>query len=50
MLLRNDYWAKGLSFSQTKDGYFYTQYMKRIKADRAKRKLESLRRDGRGWG
>jgi len=35
MLLRNDYWAKGLSFSQTKHGFFYERYMKRIKAERA---------------
>lgn len=34
MLLRNDYWAKGLSFTQTKHGYFYDQYLKRIKEDR----------------
>lgn len=34
MLLRNDYWAKGLSFSQTKHGYFYQQYMKRIRQER----------------
>lgn len=40
MLLRNDYWAKGLSFSQTKDGYFFKQYMKRMKADREKRGFE----------
>lgn len=38
MLLRNDYWAKGLSFTQTKHGYFYQQYLKRIKADRDDRK------------
>jgi predicted phosphoadenosine phosphosulfate sulfurtransferase len=34
MLLRNDYWAKGLSFTQTKHGYFYQQYLKRIKEER----------------
>ncbi|ECA8972904.1 DUF3440 domain-containing protein [Salmonella enterica subsp. enterica serovar Omuna] len=34
MLLRNDYWAKGLSFTQTKHGFFYQQYMKRIKEER----------------
>lgn len=34
MLLRNDYWAKGLSFTQTKHGFFYERYMKRIKEDR----------------
>lgn len=34
MLLRNDYWAKGLSFSQTKHGFHYEQYMRRIKAER----------------
>lgn len=38
MLLRNDYWAKGLSFSQTKHGFFYEQYMKRIKKEREERK------------
>lgn len=35
MLLRNDYWAKGLSFSQTKHGFFYQQYLKRVKQKRA---------------
>lgn len=39
MLLRNDYWAKGLSFSQTKHGYYYQQYMKRIKKEREKCKI-----------
>lgn len=34
MLLRNDYWAKGLSFTQTKHGFFYDQYMKRLKKER----------------
>lgn len=34
MLLRNDYWAKGLSFTQTKHGFHYQQYMKRIKKER----------------
>jgi len=34
MLLRNDYWAKGLSFTQTKHGYFYQRYMDRIKKER----------------
>lgn len=37
MLLRNDYWAKGLSFTQTKSGYFYQQYMERVKKDRKER-------------
>lgn len=37
MILRNDYWGKGLSFSQTKHGYHYQQYMKRIKEDREER-------------
>lgn len=37
MLLRNDYWAKGLSFTQTKHGYHYLQYMKRITAERKER-------------
>ena len=41
MLLRNDYWAKGLSFSQTKHGYFYKRYMERIKKDREDRRRES---------
>ena len=41
MLLRNDYWAKGLSFSQTKHGFFYERYMKKIKEDRESRKNES---------
>src|SRR5690606_1781142 len=36
MLLRNDYWAKGLSFTQTKHGFFYERYMKRMKAEREK--------------
>ncbi len=43
MLLRNDYWAKGLSFSQTKHGYHYQQYMKRIKEDREKCKRQNGR-------
>jgi len=34
MLLRNDYWAKGLSFSQTKHGFHYQQYLSRIKKER----------------
>jgi predicted phosphoadenosine phosphosulfate sulfurtransferase len=34
MLLRNDYWAKGLSFTQTKHGFFYDRYMKRIQKER----------------
>lgn len=34
MILRNDYWAKGLSFTQTKHGYFYERYLKRIKKER----------------
>lgn len=38
MLLRNDYWAKGLSFTQTKHGFFYERYMKRIKEERDERK------------
>jgi len=49
MLLRNDYWAKTLSFAQTKDGFFYKRYMERVKRDRDKRKLEILRKAGRGW-
>lgn len=42
MLLRNDYWAKGLSFSQTKHGFFYNRYMERIKADREARKCKRI--------
>jgi len=34
MLLRNDYWAKGLSFTQTKHGFFYQRYLARIKKER----------------
>ena len=41
MLLRNDYWAKGLSFSQTKHGYHYQQYMKRIKEEREQCKRQN---------
>lgn len=36
MLLRNDYWAKSLSFSQTKHGFFYEQYLKRKKEEMKK--------------
>jgi len=43
MLLRNDYWAKGLSFSQTKHGYHYQQYMKRIAAEREQCKRQNGR-------
>lgn len=43
MLLRNDYWAKGLSFSQTKHGYHYQQYMKRIKEEREQCKHQNGR-------
>lgn len=50
MLLRNDYWAKGLSFSQTKDGYFYKRYMDRLKEDRKKRKKENMRKAGNWRG
>lgn len=35
MLLRNDYWAKGLSFSQTKS-HAYTQYLKVMRNRRKK--------------
>lgn len=41
MLLRNDYWAKGLSFSQTKHGYFYQRYLDRINKDMAERKAQA---------
>lgn len=34
MLLRNDYWAKGLSFTQTKHGFFYQRYLERKKQER----------------
>lgn len=37
MLLRNDYWAKGLSFTQTKAG-FYERYIQRIKDQRHARR------------
>ncbi|WP_288074300.1 DUF3440 domain-containing protein [Pseudomonas sp.] len=43
MLLRNDYWAKGLSFTQTKHGYHYQQYMKRIKEEREQCKHQNGR-------
>lgn len=43
MLLRNDYWAKGLSFTQTKHGFFYEQYMKRIKEERDARAKQQQR-------
>lgn len=46
MLLRNDYWAKGLSFTQTKNGFFYERYMKRIKEDRDARRTASPSRMG----
>lgn len=35
MLLRNDYWAKGLSFTQTQQGHFYDRYIERLKKQRA---------------
>lgn len=47
MLLRNDYWGKGLSFSQTKTGFFYERYMKRIKKERAERIKMSRIESGR---
>lgn len=50
MLLRNDYWAKGLSFSQTKDGYFYKKYMERLKEDRNKRRKENMKKAGNWRG
>ena len=37
-LLRNDYWCKGLSFSQHKSGA-YEKYLKVMKARRAKWKM-----------
>lgn len=43
MLLRNDYWAKGLSFTQTKHGFFYQRYMDRVKKDRQERKNANSR-------
>jgi predicted phosphoadenosine phosphosulfate sulfurtransferase len=51
MLLRNDYWAKGIGFSQTKDGYFYKRYMERIKKDREQRKAAEMSntRGGARW-
>lgn len=50
MLLRNDYWAKGLSFNQTKDGYFYKKYMERVKKDRDKRRKENMMKHGKYRG
>lgn len=49
MLLRNDYWAKGLSFSQTKDGFFYKKYMDRVKKDRDRRRLINMMKNGRDY-
>lgn len=49
MLLRNDYWAKGLSFSQTKDGFYYQKYIDRVKKDREQRKTKNLMKSGRGY-
>lgn len=46
MLLKNDYWGKGLSFAQTKDGYFYKKYMERVKLDRDKRRKDNMRKAG----
>lgn len=43
MLLRNDYWAKGLSFSQTKHGFFYEQYLKRKKQEIKQCKNQNLK-------
>lgn len=42
MLLRNDYWAKGLSFSQTKHGYHYQRYLERINNEREQLKQHRL--------
>lgn len=50
MLLRNDYWAKGIGFSQTKDGFFYKRYMDRIKKSREERRKENLRKSGNWRG
>ena len=50
MLLRNDYWAKGLSFNQTKDGYFYKKYMERVKKDREERRRKNMMKHGRYRG
>lgn len=53
-LLRNDWWCKGLSFSQTKDGFFYDEYFKRLKEKRKKeqadRKKNNLRKAGNWRG
>jgi predicted phosphoadenosine phosphosulfate sulfurtransferase len=49
VLLRNDYWCRGLSFAPTKEGYFYKKYFERIKKDRENRKQQNLRKGGRGW-
>lgn len=47
MLLRNDYWGKGLSFSQTKHGFFYDRYMKNIKEKREETKRNNAMLAGR---
>lgn len=44
MLLRNDYWAKGLSFSQTKTGFFYKRYI-----ERKKKEIIKHRQENAGW-
>lgn len=49
MLLRNDYWAKGLSFSQNKNGYFYKKYMERVKKEREERLNNNRFKRRYGW-
>lgn len=46
MLLRNDYWGKGLSFSQTKHGFFYQRYLDRIAKERALIKDQNKQNNG----
>lgn len=47
MLLRNDYWATTLSFTQTKEGYFYKRYLERKKREREELRKENMRKYGR---
>lgn len=46
MLLRNDFWAKEIGFSQTKSGYFYNKYMDSVKKRKQEYKKELLKRRG----
>lgn len=49
MLLRNDYWAKTIGFVQNKDGFFYQNYMARVKKEREARRRANLQKHGRFW-